>query len=53
MNYEKVGIVQNVVFPCGAVLLGGDVYLYYGGADQVIGVAKMKLEEIIKQLVRI
>lgn len=48
MDYEKVGDVNNVVFPCGAVLLDGEVYIYYGGADKVVGVAKMALSEILK-----
>lgn len=50
-EYEKVGIVNNVVFPCGAVLRGKDLYIYYGGADKVIGVAKMKLSIILEALV--
>lgn len=50
MDYEKVGIVPNVVFPCGTVILDNDVYLYYGGADKVIGVAKMELSKILEKL---
>ncbi len=49
--YEKVGDVNNVVFPCGMVVLGKDLYIYYGGADKVIGVAKMKLSIIVDALV--
>ncbi|MBW3469546.1 hypothetical protein [Arthrospiribacter ruber] len=49
MDYEIEGIVNNVVFPCGAVLLDQTVYLYYGGADKVIGVAKMELSDIMKR----
>lgn len=48
MDYEKKGDVNNVVFPCGAVLIGSDVFLYYGGADKVIGVCKMALSEVIR-----
>lgn len=50
--YEKTGIVNNVVFPCGAVLEGGMLYLYYGGADKVVGVATMELEVILRALTR-
>ncbi len=50
MDYEKIGQVSNVVFPCGAVLLNEEVYLYYGGGDRVIGVAKMGLKDILKRL---
>ncbi len=62
--YEKIGIVNNVVFPCGMVVrparnaegiasAGGDdlLYIYYGGADKVIGVATMKLDVIVDALV--
>lgn len=46
-EYEKVGIVPNVVFPCGNVLRGDTVYMYYGGADYVVGVATASLSEIL------
>ena len=45
-KYEKVGEVPNVVFPCGAVLIGDTIYTYYGGADQVIQVAKISLDDM-------
>jgi predicted GH43/DUF377 family glycosyl hydrolase len=48
MPYEKEGIVPNVVFPCGAVLIGEKIYLYYGGGDKVIGVATIDLETLFK-----
>jgi len=50
MDYEKVNHVYNVVFPCGAVLLNNEVYLYYGGADQVVAVAKMCVDDLFKRL---
>ena len=40
-KYEVEGQVPNVVFPCGAVLKGDDIYIYYGGGDSVIGGAKI------------
>jgi beta-1,2-mannobiose phosphorylase / 1,2-beta-oligomannan phosphorylase len=49
-EYEKEGIIPNVVFPCGAVVLTGIVYLYYGGADYVTGVARMSLANLLKVL---
>jgi beta-1,2-mannobiose phosphorylase / 1,2-beta-oligomannan phosphorylase len=51
-EYEKVGIVNNVVFPCGMVLKGDLLYIYYGGADKVTGVATMKLSILLGALVR-
>ncbi|MEM6771535.1 MAG: hypothetical protein AAF597_13210, partial [Bacteroidota bacterium] len=34
LPWEKVGVVPNVVFPCGAVVRDGMMHMYYGGADQ-------------------
>ncbi len=51
-EYEKKGIVNNVVFPCGLVEKGGFIYIYYGGADTVTGVATMKLSIILRALTR-
>jgi len=50
-QYEKVGIVNNVVFPCGMVVVGGLLYIYYGGGDRVVGVATIELEVLIKTLI--
>lgn len=49
-SYEKIGQIPNVVFPCGAVLLGKKIFLYYGGGDKVIGVATIELKELLKSL---
>ena len=51
-DYEKNGIVPNVVFPCGMVERGKKLFIYYGGADKVVGVATMKLSVILGALVR-
>lgn len=50
--YEKEGLVNNVVFPCGMVLRDGLLYVYYGGADLVCGVATMKLDILLNALSR-
>ncbi|HZE87007.1 MAG TPA: hypothetical protein VE090_02255 [Methylomirabilota bacterium] len=48
--YELRGQVPNVVFPCGAVVINGIIYLYYGGADSVVGVATMPLQSLLDLL---
>jgi predicted GH43/DUF377 family glycosyl hydrolase len=48
MDYEKVGLVPNVVFTCGAVEKDGRYLVYYGGADKVIGVASMPVDDLMK-----
>jgi predicted GH43/DUF377 family glycosyl hydrolase len=49
-EYEHKGIVSNVVFPCGLVVRSGTVYIYYGGADDVVGVATVKLATLLRML---
>lgn len=49
-EYERKGYVPNVVFPCGAVVRGGTLYMYYGGADSVVGVATIKMSTLLKML---
>jgi len=46
-DYEKIGQVPNVVFPCGTVLRDGVVYIYYGGADSVVAGATVKIDDLI------
>ncbi len=49
-EYERKGAVSNVVFPCGLVVRGATVYIYYGAADSVIGVATVKVSALLKML---
>ncbi len=49
-EYEKVGEIPNVVFPCGSVILDDTILTYYGGADQVINVAKISLKDMYTAL---
>jgi len=51
-NYEKGGIVNNVVFPCGMVLKKEKLFIYYGGADKVVGVASIKINILLKSLLK-
>ena len=48
--YEKEGEVPGVVFSCGAVVRGDTLFLYYGAADKVIGVATASLSHILEAL---
>ncbi len=48
--YEKEGEVPNVVFSCGQVVRGDTLFLYYGAADKVLGVATASLSRILKAL---
>jgi predicted GH43/DUF377 family glycosyl hydrolase len=35
------------VFPCGKVVIGDTLFVYYGGADKVVGLATCKLDELM------
>ncbi len=48
--YELNGLVPRVVFPCGAILKKTTLYVYYGGADKVVGVATIKIAQLLDQL---
>jgi len=50
MPYEKEGIVSNVVFPCGNILKNELLIVYYGAADKVIGIATMRLNDLLNQI---
>jgi predicted GH43/DUF377 family glycosyl hydrolase len=46
-EYEWKGAMPGVVFPCGVVCRKNTVFLYYGAADFVVGVATAKLSDIL------
>lgn len=48
--YELDGLVPNVTFPGGAVIVQDELYVYYGAADTVIGLAKGNLKELLGSL---
>ena len=49
-EYERVGQVSNVVFPCGLVNRNGTLFIYYGAADFSVAVATIKLSDLLKML---
>lgn len=50
LPYETKGIFNCVVFPCGAVVRGDKIYMYYGGGDDVIDVAYINLKDLLGAL---
>ncbi len=47
-DYERIGDVGNVVFPCGAILEDdGEIKVYYGAADTCICVATTNFRNLI------
>jgi len=45
--WELRGDVPNVVFSCANPVVAGQVYVYYGAADHVIGLATVPLDELL------
>ncbi len=50
LPWEQKGIVNNVIFPTGTAVFDEILYIYYGAADHVIGVAKVPLKDLLNKL---
>jgi len=50
--YELEGQVNYVVFPCGAIVRGDTIYMYYGGGDSVVDVASISVKELLDVLTK-
>jgi predicted GH43/DUF377 family glycosyl hydrolase len=51
MEWERVGIIPNVVFPTAALWEDGrELLIYYGGADRVVGLATADMERLVGYL---
>jgi glycosyl hydrolase family 130 (putative beta-1,4-mannooligosaccharide phosphorylase) len=53
-EYERMGDVGNVAFPCGAILVadGDTLHVYYGPADSSIPLATGSIRELLRWLDR-
>jgi beta-1,2-mannobiose phosphorylase / 1,2-beta-oligomannan phosphorylase len=49
-TYERHGDVDNVVFPTGASVIDGKLFVYYGGADKVCCLATADLNELVDSI---
>ena len=48
--YERVGDVPDVTFPCGVVVKGDELIMYYGASDTTMAIATGSLKEILSYL---
>lgn len=48
--YENEGFKSGVVYPCGAVILGETLIVYYGGSDTFIAAASANLNDFLDNL---
>jgi len=50
-DWEKQGVIDNVVFPTGTIVNGDQLFIYYGASDCKIGLKSIGLTEIINELI--
>lgn len=49
-SYERVGDVPDVTFPCGVVVKGDELIMYYGAADTSVAIATASLKNILQYI---
>lgn len=49
-DYKIKGYYPGVIFPCGIVVIDGQLFVYYGGAGKFVGLAICSLQEILDHL---
>lgn len=49
-HYENHGHKWGVVYSCGAVIKGENLFVYYGGADKYVAVASIPIKELLTDL---
>ncbi len=48
--YERTGDINDVVFPCGWILVGDELRIYYGSADMSVAMASAKMSDVMKYI---
>ncbi len=51
-EWELTGDVNNVVFPTGAAVFDGRLYIYYGAADKRIAAASLDIDKLTGELLK-
>lgn len=49
--YEKEGYRSNMIYPTGAAIFDGELYLYYGTANNSIAAASVNMKDILSKLI--
>jgi beta-1,2-mannobiose phosphorylase / 1,2-beta-oligomannan phosphorylase len=49
-DYEIEGFYRGVCFPCGAVVIKGTLFVYYGGGDKFCAVATCPFDALVRHL---
>jgi predicted GH43/DUF377 family glycosyl hydrolase len=48
--YERTGDVNDIVFPCGWVVVDDELRIYYGSADTSVSMASAKMCDVLKYI---
>jgi beta-1,2-mannobiose phosphorylase / 1,2-beta-oligomannan phosphorylase len=51
-KWEITGVEHDVVFAVGNLVIGDKLFVYYGGADKVIGVATAKMKDVMDYVLK-
>lgn len=51
-EWERIGVVNSVVFPTGTALFGRKLYIYYGAADKRIAVLSTDIDELVEHMLK-
>lgn len=49
-HYENNGFKAGVAYPCGAVVIDGTLFVYYGAADSYVCLATANLDDFLAEL---
>ncbi len=52
LDWEKEGIINNIIFPSGAIVEDGVLYIYYGAADERVAVGSIPMKELLDELIK-
>lgn len=47
---ENEGFKPGIAYPCGAIIIGETLFVYYGGADSIVCVATANLKHFLSEL---
>ena len=48
--YERAGDLNDVVYPCGWIVVDDELRIYYGSADTSVSMASAKMSDILKYI---
>ena len=48
--YEKEGSMRDMIYPTGTALFDGELYIYYGTANNSIAVASLNMQSLLEEL---